>query len=216
MDRGINYFEIDNAVNVLGNFNMISSLEVEDTLLVNHGTLTVGANMNYIGGNGDDDITAGAGVSIAGVLYIDLAESTKIANPQVVDLSGLSAGRLAVEGGNSPGGNEVVTDAATSIAGDVSVVFENSTMPNTGILLGSYGGVNGTFRGGSAQDSLTVGAIAASMNSVVLMGADSDTITLESTASFASAVLNFGDGIDVFNDNLGMPYPFPVVIQNLP
>ena len=96
------------------------------------------------------------------------------------------------------------------------VGFAGTTTPNTAIFFGNYGGTYGTIRGGLATDVVTFGATGVDMTFVALLNDDDDTFNLDNTASLLSLIVDFGNGNDTFNDSLGMPYPFPVNLINLP
>lgn len=96
------------------------------------------------------------------------------------------------------------------------VDFSGNDVANKAFFFGNYGGVYGTFRGGSAGDIVRFGANAIDMAFVSLMNDGNDTFTLEATTGLLSLVIDFGNHTDTFIDNLGMPYPFPATILNLP
>lgn len=165
----------------------------------------------------DDVLLNVGGVTVAGNVFINIGGGDQFVDAQNISLTGgFSAGRLAIVGSDSLGTNQVVTDDFTTIAGDVTVNFTGTTNSNTAVLLGSYGGTYGTFRGGTANDTLTFGASGDDISFVALMNEGDDMVSLLASTSLLSLVLDFGDGDDVFMDNLGMPYPFPVSIANLP
>ena len=104
----------------------------------------------------------------------------------------------------------------TNVTGNVIVDFSGNAVGNRAFFFGTYGGVYGTFRGGSAGDTVRFGANAIDMAFVSLMNDGDDKFTLEATTSLLSLLIDFGNHTDTFIDNLGTPYAFPATILNLP
>ncbi len=215
--RSVNNFENDHVLAVGGDFNFVTVLESQATQFKNNGSFSLGGHLTYLGGSGVDEILFNSGgVNINGTTYISLGEGIGSAVSQRVRLTGgFSTASLAIVAGTATGGNRVITDAATNIAGDVTVNFTGTTTANSALFFGNYGGTYGTYRGGSVDDTVVFGAVASNMYFVSLMAGGSDHFTLEASTDLAQMLLNFGDGVDTFVDNLGQPYSFPAVIVNL-
>ncbi|MGI9516841.1 MAG: hypothetical protein ACR2NP_07355, partial [Pirellulaceae bacterium] len=215
--RGINNFTNDNVLTVGGDFNVITSLETQDTTLRNNGFMGIGGNFTYIGAGGVDRIElAGSGAVIGGTSYINISFANDFFTSQLVSmLNGFSTDELYIDGGNALGGNSVVTDSSTFINNDFIVNFTGSTAPNSAVFLGTYGGTYGTFRGGSSADTVVFGATAPDMFFAALLFAGNDQFTVANTTILDFLYIDFGTGADTLNDNLGMPWPFGSTILNL-
>lgn len=210
--RSVNTFRNENTLNITGNLTMNTRFDNEASVLDNNGIMNIGGNLSYFGGNKADRVFL-QNTDIDGVLNIDLGSGD---GTQIADFTGnTSMGRMRVFGGNTIGTNRVLTDAATVVDTDVVVNFSNSNAKNVVTLLGNYGGTYGSFRGGSGIDLFTFGATANDMHFVTRMGANNDRFTLASSAILMSTLLDFGSGNDIFDDEIGEPYPFPVTIKNL-
>ncbi len=215
--RGVNEFRNDHTLTVGGDFNMVTTLESTDTQLVNNGTVDIAGNLTYLGGGGVDEFLFNSGTAtIGGYSYISLDQASDLVNTQRVRLIGnYSTSQLFVVGGNSTAGNVVVTDASTSVAGDVTLNFQTTTTANSVLLSGNFGGTFGSYLGGTGVDNLTLGIDASSMFFVGVMNDGDDSFVLESSTVLAELLVDFGAGNDTLIDNLGQPYPFPVTFANL-
>ena len=216
--RSVNVFENTNDLTVGGNFNMNSTFESEDSKLDNDGTMNIGGAFTYTGGDGVDDVILNlGGVSVAGNVLIDVGNASELTDAQDVSLAGgFSAARLTIRGGDSLGGNNVTTDALTVVTGNVLVNFTDSTTNNTTVLFGEFGGGFGTYRGGSGIDEVSIDATAVDMNFVTRLGEGDDSFTLGANTVLLAGTLDGGDGVDTFVDLIGVPYPFPFTIENIP
>ena len=96
--------------------------------------------------------------------------------------------------------------------------FSANPFANQAILAGSYEGNFGLYKGGSAADTVTFRAQADDMKFVLRVNEGSDTFTLEDDSTLFSLFANFGadQDFDVFIDEFGSTYPFPVQLVNLP
>ena len=208
--RGVNTFVNNSGLSVGGDLNMITVLENEDTKLISNTTFLVGGNLTYLGGGGVDAINFKSnGASIAGFTYIDIATSTDVAtNQRIVLTGGFSTASLVVDGGNAVAGNFFSTDFATSVATDVIVNFASSNAANTAIFQGTFGGTYGTYRGGTGNDFVVVGANASNMLFAALTGDGDDTFTIALTAVLDFLYVDFGSGNDHLDNQLGDPLPF--------
>jgi hypothetical protein len=215
--RGINDFRINNTLTVGGNFNIITVLETQNTILVNNGNVSVAGSVHYLGGAGADEFLFNSGsADITGYTYINLADSGDASVQQRVRLVGnYSTDQLLLVGSNATAGNSVVIGPSANIAGDVVVNFAGTSSNNSAIFQGTYGGTYGTFRGGSGVDNVVLGADALDMYFVSFHQSGDDAFTLENTTVLDRLLVDFGAGDDTLVDLLGQPYPFPAHFNNL-
>ena len=216
--RGINSFENRNGLTVGGDFTQVVSLENIASRLINTGTFNVNGSVTYLGGGGIDEVKFNSGsANIGGLTYINLGSSNNALARQIVRMTGNFTGQsLLVTSGVSFGGNYFNTDSTTNLAGDVIVNFAGTTSANTALFRGNYTGTYGTFRGGSAKDTVVFGASASGMLFAALVFNGNDVFTVDATTSLMSMFIDFGNGGDTFVNNLSDPLPFPTTILNLP
>ena len=209
--RSVNTFRVDNTLDVGGNFTVNTTFDNEESVVDSNGVTNIAGNMTYLGGNQFDRVFMN-NATIGGNANVELGSGNEA---QHADFRGADVARIRVTGESSNGGNHFKTDAGTNVAGDVAVRFIDTITTNTAVFQGTYGGTYGTYRGGMGFDNITFGANAALMNFVTRLGDSNDRYTLQTGTDLLQGLLDFGNGVDTFDDEIGEPYPFPFNVINL-
>ena len=123
--------------------------------------------------------------------------------------------RLTVIGGESFGGNSVLTDSTTMIDDAFVIDFSNNTSGNLAVSDGTYASNFGYYIGGSGEDIVSMDEVAGDMDFYVKLGAGDDTFNLGGGTLVNYLFVNFGAGLDTFNDDFAGTYPFANNFWNL-
>ncbi len=215
--RGVNQFQVTHSLDVGNNMTMNTTFEDAAAKLDNDGLMTIDGNLTYLGGVNVDNVVLNDGVYITGNAYIDVgAGSGTFPGQSVILTEGFSAARATILGGNSAGGNSVITDASTYIENEFVVDFSSTTTRNLAVFKGTFDGTYASYRGGSGDDTVAMDALAANADFVMQLGAGEDLFNLDSDTTLMSMFVNFGDDTDTFEDEFAGTYPFTAEIVNLP
>jgi hypothetical protein len=217
--RRVNYFENDGVLTVGNNLTWNSASENVANTFDNDGTLDVGNQLYFKSGPGLDNVLLNHGVIIGGSAFVDVGDGPGTGPQNIFLTSGFSVGdRLKILGGVNALGNVLKMDSQTVVGGNLIVNFSNNLFANQAVLAGSYEGNYGVYRGGPAADAVTFRAQADDMRFVLQVEEGADTFTLDDETNLLSLFANFGadQDIDVFIDEFGSTYPFPVTLVNLP
>jgi len=214
--RNVDNFEVSNSLFVGGNMNMVSHWYTQDVLLDNDGSIQVDGKFTYLGSDGVDKLLLGGNVLIGDDFFALLGENNSSVSGQVVDVSNgfEAAGRFGIQAGTANGGNIFISDGTTRIGGDAVIDFTESATSNTAVIRCNFGGTYGTFRGGSASDSLQFDAVAEDMHWASLMHDGDDEVTLGTSANVLFKYIDFAFGDDLFDDQ--HVEEFPILTMNLP
>ena len=215
--RGVNEFINTNNFTAAGDMNWVGVLESADFKLVNNGNFFVGGFLTYLGGSGVDEVLFNNGTTnIGATAYFNLGTSDNPLKEQRVRMvSNFFAADVLVIGGQSAGGNTVITDVSTEIANNLIINFQGTTNLNTALLFGDYGGDYSTYLGGNGDDYLTMGINdAPTTYFVAFMNNGNDVFELEAGTELAKLLADGGSGDNTLIDNLGPSYPFPVHFEN--
>ncbi len=213
--RNVNQYEVTNQLSVGQNLIFATLWETEDSRLDSDSQIQIGGYFYYLGGDGEDVVLL-SDTAVAGHTFINVGMGTTPGSVQLVELTSNSSigGNLIIRGGTASGGIHVTLAPTTVVGGNMGVNFLGSSTANTAALHGTYLGDYGTYRGGSAKDVVSFGATATDMFFSSLLFNGDDEFTLDSTAEVLFKYLDFGLGLDLFDDNhLAI---FPIATVNLP
>lgn len=213
--RGVNEFENLGTLTA-GAMLMNTSFEVAEARLDNDGTMNILDSLIYIGGESKDDIILNDGVTVGGNVSLDVGPNLASMPAQNINLNGFHGmASVTIIGGDSFGGNSLVTDAFTVMNDNFIVDFTANTSTNQAVFLGTYTGNLGFYQGGIGQDTVNMEEVAGDMDFFVKLGDDDDTLNLGNGTSLVYLFVNFGSGNDTFNDEFAGVYPFATNFWNL-
>ena len=205
----------------------------------------IGGNFTYRGGSLDDalffDDVGGAvpPVIVGGNFYADLGSNFEATVPfgQQIRLEGTTIGGnvTAIAGMNPFASDLFATDEFTVIGGNIYINFGDgigdnpfNALPPVAsevILLGTFGGHSILFYGSTGNDSIGFGMVGNKANVSAILGLGEDTFTLNGadglvlapgTAELANLYVDFGPGLDTFDNFFLLPFTFQAILRGLP
>lgn len=215
--RGVNLFDNARTVIIIGDFSIRTDKEHVSTVIDNDGTLTVYGDLTYVGNDASDRLSINADSFIGGDMNADLGSNTASASPQFVNLvgGGRIGGDLTVKAEGDVFGAAIEMDATTKIGGKIKVDFKGN-VSNTFFMYGLCGGKSIRITGGKGNDTVVFGLVARGANTEFDLGKGSDSFYLGAGTSLRRLTVDFGPGVDDFDDMLGPAYPFKVKVIDLP
>ncbi len=188
-------------LNVGGDFVFDVSSESEDSLLAIEGVLSVGGELVFRGGLGQDEFRLnGAPVkSVSGNLRVDLG-GNQTGGFQFATLdSGVTiAGNFKVESNVDASTDNVVTDPATFIGGNTYIDLGDGT--NLTTLQHVAGSESLRYFGGDGNNTLLISTTGSAVDVFANFGAGDDTLELSSIAEYNEIVrADFAGGNDSFS-----------------
>jgi hypothetical protein len=170
--------------------------------------LAVAGNLSLLGVNQFD---SGGIVTVGGNLVADSSmenESSTLIDNAIMDI----AGDLMFYSGD--GDDTVLLTAATSVGGDIHV--KAGAGNNQAVILGTFGGSDIKYTGGSGVDRVTLGTTGSPANVNAKLGLGDDQFVLNPGTAVATSFLrvDFGGGDDTFNSQYGV-FDFNARLLNL-
>jgi hypothetical protein len=184
----------------MGNF--INSLDFSGGFL--------GGNLNYIGGSGSDLVDL-SGV-VGGNVTLNMGAAIGFTND--LAFTGVIGGSLTYSGG-------LGTDAINTFTGDVggNVYFSLGDGDNELNLTGTIGGTSATILTGLGEDDVTYAMTGSSVRLYANLGGGADLFTLGDgvdNPTLSYLYIDFGSGIDDFNNQFIGAFTFTAFLRNLP
>jgi hypothetical protein len=175
---------------------------------------TIGGSVTYTGGSGVDTVTliGTVGRSVTLNLGSNLGPMSALANNGFTENPGsVIGGNLSVLGGI--GGNAVTVSGL--VAG--SAYFNLNSAGTAGSSLTFDGFINGpvTYIGGAAVDTILFQGMTNNSAANFQLGAGADVFTLGPNTNLTSLFIDFGPGVDMFNNLSGASQP-RLILRNLP
>jgi hypothetical protein len=215
--HGVNLFEVRNFLFVFGRLDASLKAEAGDGTFDVAADLYVGKAFKYVGSSGADRVLLRGTtvVFVEGPATIDLRDGfTTSGLGQELELDEASiVGRLTVKSGDSTNGDVVRTSATTSVEG--ALLVDLAEGENEASLLGEFLGTSAKYFGGAGRDDVTYGMGEGPGRLRVKLEDGDDVFTLGAGAVLDSLWVDFGEGTDVFVNELGV-LPFPTTLRNLP
>ncbi len=213
---GVNTFRSYGSVHVTGNVKFAVNRERVRSVFDNESDFVVERNLTYIGSSADDDVYINDEMVIGGNVTAKLFDgpADSAGGQNVVCNPCTIGGNLKVSSGDtSAGGDHVVVSSVSSVG--KSIVLRLGEGPNRALLAGDAGGGRVKYQGGSGVDELEfdLGGSAAALSASLGEGADH--LILGASASLRSLNVDFGDGTDVFTNELAA-LPDKTTLRNLP
>ena len=200
---GVNQFEHTGIISVFRDFVVDTSFENQDTLISAGGSLFVGQDFLYTGGNGADQLLLnGAGGSvIRETAIVDLGSG--LANDQTLDVSNAEFRvGLDVSSSNTSSVDNFISNDNSVFFTDLSIDLDGGT--NNAVIDGTLNGTSVNYAGTFGVDTVTYGLGGAPANLNVSLGSNDDVFNLLAGASINSPLtIDFGTGDDVFNSTFG-------------
>lgn len=217
---GVNDFENEGIMNVLGDVTIDSRGEVETTIFDDDWTMSIGGNFTFLGGDGRDEITLNGtnatGSSIGGNAFIQLGGSTG-SGAQYVYFNYESSSIGGALNVNST--NQLSSDIFQMVAG--SSVGQNLNLNlggggNSAYLAGEVGGNYVGYVGGSGRDRVDYNLTGNDAFVNATLGAGDDAFMLRDQAkiNLGLRVQFGGDASDQFINELGA-FDFNASLLNL-
>ena len=207
--RGVNRWENNGYLLVDGDLSVHTDMESVFSDFDNDTTLIVLGDFTYVGGDAVDQVQLNATTFIAGNVTVDAGNGNLTMN---FNSNTTFGGKLKVKSGS--GNCSLNTAAQARFGGSISIKMGPGAN-NIG-LLGTYLGKQITIRGGEDGDVVNWNARAGGTRLKCNLKGGADTFTLNAGADLKSLTVDFGSGVDSFNDGIGLPYPFKTTIKNLP
>jgi len=215
--RGVNSFENDGTMLVVGNVDVRSNFENQESFFDDDQSLTVLGNFRYKGGPGRDRVflNGEAGSFFGGNVKIDAGDGPLAGGEQLlwVNSNTRIAGNLTFTARNSQ------EDSFDSLSGTIvggDIVINLGKGANEAAIRGRCAGSQISYKGGNGLDSVTCDLLGRETLVKLQTAGGADTVTLENSTNVRKLIIDFGSGVDTFNDLFVLPKPFKTKLKNLP
>lgn len=215
--RGVNLFENDGILNVTRNVIIDSTAETGDTIFANNSQMFVGGFLQYLGGDGRDELRLNGAVSnsFSGTVDINLGDNiTGGTQFALLDGPGTSiASNLTVVSTAAVNPDVFATSDTAILGGNVNIDLGHG--PNNATILGVLGGTMVNYDGGIGDDTVIFGTTGNPAEAIFELFAGNDSFTLNAGTNIADdLIVDFGPGDDTFV-NLYGPFDFNAALFEL-